>query len=276
MRSVIVFFHEQVSKADDNITQRHEALGTERVMDKFDNMGQEINMWIHDNNATVNKEVKRRGITNQNYLWHGINKIKKQLKKVTTGPLKHHSKTWHFELDDKLEAVANHAHWAARRSNGNADQLKSDLDNVVQHYKNSHQNCHATSRCHQDANYEPSKKMIGDVRAETLLKSCIKQSTIYKSASNFSYGKDTHYVESFNNVMNIFQDKRISFSSEEYNSRSKISVLHWNKNVDRSYTSVWRKPAPANKRGKTKRQLKEATYRYRVYVWKRFLKKIQK
>ena len=44
---------------------------------------------------------------------------------------------------------------------------------------------------------------------------------------------------SFNNVMNIFQDKRITFSDKEYNMRVYLAVLHWNENADRKHTSKW-------------------------------------
>jgi hypothetical protein len=50
--------------------------------------------------------------------------------------------------------------------------------------------------------------------------------------------------ESFNNVINIFQDKRISFSDEQYKFRSNLAVLHWNENVDRKYTSIWKSKNP--------------------------------
>jgi hypothetical protein len=50
---------------------------------------------------------------------------------------------------------------------------------------------------------------------------------------SYALAKDTFYVESFNNVINIFQDKRISFSDEQYKFRSNLAVLHWNENVDR-------------------------------------------
>ena len=36
----------------------------------------------------------------------------------------------------------------------------------------------------------------------------------YYSPDDFVLARDTSYVESFNNVMNIFQDKRISFTDQ--------------------------------------------------------------
>ena len=51
--------------------------------------------------------------------------------------------------------------------------------------------------------------------------------------------RDTSYGESFNNVMNIFQDKRIAFSNAQCSIRSQLALMHSNENVDRGYTSVW-------------------------------------
>jgi hypothetical protein len=48
-----------------------------------------------------------------------------------------------------------------------------------------------------------------------LLDSVIRRSTIYNAPEDYVLAKDTFYVESFNNVINIFQDKRISFSDEQ-------------------------------------------------------------
>ena len=42
-----------------------------------------------------------------------------------------------------------------------------------------------------------------------------------------------YFAESFNIVMNIFQDKRISFSDMQYNIRAQLAIILWNENVDR-------------------------------------------
>jgi hypothetical protein len=52
------------------------------------------------------------------------------------------------------------------------------------------------------------------------------------------------YMEKYFNVMNIFQDKRICFGDEQYKFRSDLTVCHWNENVDRGYTSIWKSSNP--------------------------------
>ena len=75
-------------------------------------------------------------------------------------------------------------------------------------------------------------------------------------------------MESFNNVMNIFQDKRISFSDLQYSMRSQLAVLHWNENGDRAYTSIWNpRDARAPRRRLGKKVYKAVTYQYRQNIW---------
>ena len=269
-----VLAHQLVTKADDPCSQRHETLGTKAVMDQFEEKGIMVDMWVHDRNVSINNEIKRRGMINQNDLWHGIKNLKKVVKGVSCGAKKNHDKTWHTELDDKVNSIANHAHYAARHSNGSGQELRRRLDNAVHHYKNDHSNCPLDSRCKTDSNYEPSKKVIVSSFAEAKLSEAIHSSTIYINAEDFAYGKDSHYVESFNNVLNIFEDKRISFSSQEYHKRAKLACLHWNENVDREFTSEYRKPSAANRHNKVKKTYKDATYCYRDKIWTTFVKKM--
>jgi hypothetical protein len=269
-----VLQHQLVTKADDPVTQRHETVGTKKVLDNFQEKNIAIHMWIHDRNVSINKELRVRGIMNQNDMWHAIKPVKKSLRKVGDGPKKNHGKTWHHELDDKMNSIANHFHYAARDSKGDAETLRTKLDNVVKHYKNVHSICPEVSRCKKDEKYEPTKKVITDTIAEKLLSQTIHSSTIYKNAQDYAHGKDTHYVESFNNVLNIYQDKRISFSSIDYEIRSKLATMHWNENVDRGYTSEWHAPSSANRRAKTKKIYEKVTYHYKDKLWHRYLAKI--
>ncbi|CAC5421807.1 unnamed protein product [Mytilus coruscus] len=171
------------------------------------------------------------------------------------------------QLGDKVEPIATHINWAVR----NCEQ-KESLDNIVEHYCNNHVHCHHSSRCKVDSNYEPSKIVITNGKVRKMLESAIKSSTIYKYHQDYILAKDTFYVESFNNVVNIFQDKRICFGDDQYKLRSNLAVCHWNENVDRGYTSVWksRNPnAPATQKGK--KIYKKLTYNYRINIWNHYI-----
>ena len=61
--------------------------------------------------------------------------------------------------------------------------------------------------------------MIENHVAIKLLRVAIVNSIIYKYAVDFNLGKDTYFVESFNNILNVYQDKRIAFGTEQYNVR---------------------------------------------------------
>ena len=93
--------------------------------------------------------------------------------------------------------------------------------NIVDHYKNIHTSCHENSRCRKDKNYEPSRIAITKPLAKKLLVNAILSSNIYKHPEDYIYGRDTFYVESFNNVINVYQNKRIAFGDEQYTTRNK-------------------------------------------------------
>ena len=80
--------------------------------------------------------------------------------------------------------------------------------------------------------------------AEKLLLRVIMNSVVFKSPEDYVLARDTYNVENFNNTTNIFQDKRISFSDDNYRVRSQLAVCHWNENIDRKYTSIWNPNRP--------------------------------
>ncbi len=184
-----VIHHEHVTKQDDHVTQRHEALGMNRIFQKMAVQDVTINMVIHDRNMAVNKIVQQHSVGNQNDLWHGIKSVKKTLTQISSGPKYKHGTTWHRELDDKVDPVGTHYHWAVRNCNGDATKLRNSLANIVTHYKDSYKNCHDSARCRRDPNYEPSRKIITNPKAEKLLHDAIIHSLIYKSSEDLYMAK---------------------------------------------------------------------------------------
>jgi hypothetical protein len=177
----------------------------------------------------VNKLVKdRKTSTNQNDTWHAEKNITKSVQAVAEGPKKNHDKTWHKELQDKPMGIATHVHWVIRNCETNATNLKAMIENIPVHYKNIHENCYPTSRSRIDPKYEQSRIAITSEKAKDLLTSAVKKSTVYKYPENYIYARDTFFVESFNNVLNIFQDKRVSFGDKQYKLQSNLAVCHWN------------------------------------------------
>ena len=273
-----VLVHEHVTKTDDPVTQRHELIGTKRMYNHLADNDMHVRVHTHDMNTSVNAWIRNEepDVTNQNERWHGIKGLKAQVKKVTSGAKKNIGKTWHPELEDKLEPLSTHAYYAIDHCNGNPSALRMSLLNAVEHYKNNHSNCFSTSRCKTDPNYEPSRIVITSQKAEALLVHAIQKSMLYRFAQNFVLGRETAHVESFNNTMNMFHDKRSFYGKEEYALRSHIAVMHWNENVGRAHTSVWEAPHnPAGTRGsKSRRTYKAPTYEYRDNVWERHMDSI--
>ena len=110
------------------------------------------------------------------------------------------------------------------------------------------------------------RNMTQDISKDLLQKS-IKETIVYRNPANFCHAKDTFYVESFNNTLLIFMDKRIPFGDEEYFARSQLGVLHWNENVDRTHTSVYVRHG----RRKNKKNLTRATHQYHMNLWESFV-----
>ena len=171
-----VLVHEHVTKTDDPVTQRHELIGTKRIYNHLADNDIHVRVHTHDMNTSVNAWIRNEepDVTNQNERWHGIKGLKAQVKKVTSGAKKNIGKTWHPELEDKLEPLSTHAYYAIDQCNGNPSALRMSLLNAVEHYKNNHSNCFSTSRCKTDPNYEPSRIVITSQKAEALLVNAIQ------------------------------------------------------------------------------------------------------
>lgn len=231
---------EVVTRRDDPVSQRHEMKGVELLYKHFDEKDVSVHIHGHDRNASVNKflSVNKPYVTNANDTWHASKNVNKEMKKIATGPLKYRGITWHPDLSDKVASIKTHTYYAMKNCQGSSKKLRELLDNIVEHYKNNHQNCSTESRCRCDPNYEPSKFVIKDSDAERILQNEIRQLQIYKTPEDYVNCIDTHYVESFNNALLIYHDKRIKFGDAEYKRRSHMAILDWNENVDRQYTSV--------------------------------------
>lgn len=267
---------EHITKAMDPVSQRHERHGTERIYDYLNEKDVKVNVHCHDRNLSINKFVREQTeAQNQNDTWHCVKAVKTALKNVSSGSKSSEGKTWSFQLSDKVEPVSTHIYWAIQNCDKDERKLQKLLLNVVDHYKNIHHDCHENSRCKKDPKYEPSRIVITSPVAEKLLVNVILNSTIYKHAKDYILGRDTFYVESFNNVTNIYQNKRIAFGDRQYNARANLSVLHWNENVDRGYTSISTQQshrAPRSRKGK--KNYKKATYTFRDNIWSRYVKNV--
>ena len=260
---------EHITKTDCKTTQKHELIGSKRIAENLKNENIAIGVWAHDYNTSLNKYVRElpEPTVNQNETWHGVKNLKKELVKVTKGPKYKEGKTWHSQLQDKVDPIATHFQYCMRSCGGDAQKLKDSIDTIIPHYKNNHENCKEESRCRTDVKYEPSRIVITDPKAEHLLKSAIEKSIIYRNPHCFCRAKDTFYVESFNNTILMFADKRIHFSDKEYLMRTQLAALHWNQNVDRDYTSV----TPVLHSRAMHKNLKKCSFSYRENIWKTYL-----
>ena len=226
---------ETVTKADDLCSQRHEMLGVKRIYEHFDSQNISVERHGHDNNASVTKYVReeRQPTENAKDTWHVAKGIAREAKKITSGPAKMSGKTWHPQLSDKAASIKTHIFWSMKTCEGNSEKLRGNIMNLVEHYKGNHKECHPTARCQTDEHYVATKDKISDSCAEDLLTGFFKKILPYKEAENYKHCIDTHYVESFNNALLQYMDKRISFGIDTYLLRRNLAVLDWNEHVDR-------------------------------------------
>lgn len=107
--------------------------------------------------------------------------------------------------------------------------------------------------CKMDPNDESLRIVLISRHAKKLLDRTIKECVTYKFPQDNVFGKGTFYVESFNNVIDIFKDKRILFGDDQYRCHSNLAVCLRKENVVRGFTSVhWpsNPNAPKNVNGK--------------------------
>ena len=263
-----------VHKSEEKCSQRHEMYGTEKLYEFFTENNIDINVHAHDRNASINKYLadKHPNVTNANDTWHLAKGISKEVKKIANGPQYLHGKTWHGQLSDKVAAIKTHCYWAMKTCEGSVETLRMRLDNIVEHYKDNHGSCHNDSPCCSKVDYQPSKTKITDPIAESLLSNAIVKLQMYKHPEDYLHCRDTHYVESFNNALLIYHDKRIVFSPQEYRRRTLLSVLDWNENIVREPTSVILTEDAKNPRRKVgKKVLPKKLYKFSVDIWTNFM-----
>ncbi|CAC5388241.1 unnamed protein product [Mytilus coruscus] len=235
---------ETISKVDCTSAQKHELIGTERIYEYFKNLRDEyevkIRVHCHDRNTSVNKFIRINGIDTEstNDTWHATKNIAKEIKTICSGPRYKEGQTWHPELSDKAARIKTHLYWAMKNCNKDPVKLKLSLLNIVEHYKNNHEHCSELSRCKTDSNYEPTRYLIKDPKAEMLLGRALMNTQVYKSPTDYVHCMDSYDVESFNNAVLQYHDKRINFSKQVYILRTNLAVLDWNEHVNRQTTSL--------------------------------------
>ena len=81
-------------------------------------------------------------------------------------------------------------------------------------------------------------------------------------------------MESYNNSTLIYHDKRITFGEKEYKRRTHLSIIDWNENVDRDYTSVVLYEDVKNPRRRVgHKNLKPQSYNYYNVIWNKIMDK---
>lgn len=268
---------ETISKKDDTCSQRHELVGVKRIYDYLDKQQCPVKTHAHDNNASVAKYIReeRSPTESSKDTWHATKGIARDAKKISSGPRSQENKTWHPQLSDKAASIKTHIYYTMKNCNGDADKLRNGIDNIVHHYQGCHDNCPAESRCRTDNPYIPSKQQLTDPVAVHLLTNFLQKTVIYRNAESYRFCSDTHYVESFNNALLQYHDKRICFADEAYKLRTLLAILDWNEHINRPSTSVKTLQDVAHPRRKVPhRVLVKKTNQFKNELWSKWMAKM--
>lgn len=274
-----VLFAATISKEDDFITQRHELIGVKRIYEYFDNQAVQVKNHAHDNNASVTNYVKtyRWPTENAKDTWHATKGISRDIKKITSGAAYKEGKEWFKDLADKSASIRTHLYWCMKNCKEDAQKLREMMDSIIPHYTGDHSTCHQDSRCKRDNPYIPSKCLITTEAAVTALSKFLHNNVIYKDAASYRFCADTHYVESFNNALLQYHDKRICFGRKVYDLRIALAVLDWNENVDRKATSEKQVLDPFGKNPRRQQPVKvlsAKTNNFKAQIWNTWIKKL--
>ena len=189
------------------------------------------------------------------------------MRAISCGAQKNKGTTWHPELADKVSRMRNHLYWAMDHCNGDEATLKRHLDTAIEHFQMRHDGCDPSSVCCQPG-YAPDYVVVQDPVAVSLLTNFVHKSAIYRKPADYIYGRDTYLVESFNNVMLIYLDKRIHYRDQTYEMRRNLAVLDWNEHVSREHTSVWNAWSDGyEKRGREKKTYKPKSFCFVEQIW---------
>ena len=266
-----------ITKENDPCSQRHELIGVKNIYEYFDDKNCPIDIHAHDNNNQITKYVREERCLTENAIdtWHMTKGLAKNAKKITSGARKYHGITWHGELSDKAAAIKTHIYYSMKNSNNDAKTLQNNILNFIEHYQNNHGECLPTARCKTDQNYECSKYILKSEKAISLLTDFIKSLPVNKFSEKYKYCMDTHYVESFNNFLLQYVDKRIVFGQKNYLMRIILSILDWNENVDRESTSQKEKLYKRNLTNTYTIDVKKRkTTKYKETLWTDWIKHV--
>jgi len=164
----------------------------------------------HDRNLALNAVIAKNGAHHSFDRWHIARSAAKEMRAISSGTQKSKGTTWHPELADKVSRMRNHLYWAMDHCNGDEATLKRHLDSAIEHFQMRHDGCDPTSVCCQPG-YAPDYVVLQDPVAILLLTNFVRRSAIYRKPADYVYGRDTYLVESFNNVVLLYLDKRIHY-----------------------------------------------------------------
>ena len=219
-----------VFKRNEPVTQRHERLGTEVLIQRMQQIMTEKNFAIlnatHDQNASVTNLYRSYGIDVQTDTWHGVRSAIRTIgNKITSRDTPSAIKD---QLKTLISKIKTHFYWCCNFCDGDPEVLKKSLVCIASHLMDDHSDCSPNSDCNLPE-YEIESPI--SIESSQFLRKIIEESSLYKKPQEFALNQNTSNVESFNNSVLAFLDKRVRIQEDSYTLRMNLSVLAWNENV---------------------------------------------
>lgn len=239
------------------------------MYEELDSKNIKVKHHIHERNTTIYKIIRDHEHTSKSYDgWHAEKPITQGIINIGTGRKKHFGVIWHPRLADKDALLKKHVYRAMDHCNNDASQLPKLIDVCIEPCQNKHGGRDAQSKCRTCPKYTPTFTVLTEKVAVDLFTKFIHSLVVYKFAQDYVSGADTYYVESFNNTMLIYLDKRIHYKNTMYELRANLSIMDWNEHVDRPFTSIKKSSRPQHpRRHQGKKAYKRKTYSYVDHIW---------
>lgn len=149
-RNKKVIFSLHWSKVDMPSAATREVPVTKELVEALTALGHRVGEVAHDYVPALKQWLTGKGIKNSYESWHGGKGAKKAIKKVASGLQRDAEKSWFSELSDKVKCTKTHFYHAMKNCNGDANELKMYMINIIDHYKGDHSKCQKDSRCQQE------------------------------------------------------------------------------------------------------------------------------
>lgn len=243
---IVDFYIAQSSEtANSGAMEKH---GLKKCLDNLSQSEITVETLVTDRHVQIRKfmRIEHPEIDHQFDVWHVAKSIgKKIMKKAKVKGCE--------ELGRWRRSIVNHLWWACKTCDGDKDVLLEKWTSIIHHSANYHvfPGQHVTECGHDHLAKETVREiawMKVDSPAHNALKDIVNNNILRKDIKQLNKFHHTGELESYHALMLKYIPKRIHYSMEGMNARTKLAVMDHNHNVNRAQAKI--------KKGKRKGELR--------------------